>query len=162
MFRARTIRLAKAIIGGNEHAVLTSFNIEGLAYYLIKAPSPTQLDGLAAFLQASALAIAAGPTPDPAEVSPAIKFPDGVSPEQAAQRMSFFAGCAADAVRDRYDEQAELIALSRLFPEQLTEAPPKDKLAAALAAGNTSGVVTTSFGRPIRKTTSSYGDASHR
>ncbi len=138
VFRARTIRLTKAAIGGDgEYAVLSSFNIEALAYYLITAPGPAQLDGLASFLLPSAVAIVAGPTPDPAKVSPAIKFPDGITQEQAARRLSFFASCAADAIRERYDEQAVLTALSRLFPEQLSDAPrpTKDKLAAALAAG---------------------------
>lgn len=67
-------------------------------------------------------------------------------------------------MRGRYDEKAVLTVLSRLFPEQLSAAPrpAKDKLAAALAAGNTSGVVTMSFGRPTSKTTSSYGDAGRR
>jgi hypothetical protein len=162
VFRARTIRLTKAVIGGDrEYAVLSSFNIEALAYFLIRTPGPTQLDGLASLLQASAVSIIDGPTPDPAEVSPAIKLPDGITQEQAVRRLSFFASCAADALRDRYNEQAVLTALSRLFPEELFDAPrpAKDKLAAALAAGNTSGVVTMSFQRPIQKTTSSYGDA---
>lgn len=94
-------------------------------------------------------------------VSPPIKRPHGISQAQAVRRLSYFASCAADAVRDRYDEQAVLAALGRLFPEQLPEAPQssKDKLAAALAAGSTGDVVTMSFRRPLKKTTSSCGDA---
>lgn len=162
VFRARTIRLTKAIIGADgEYAVLSSFNIEALAHYTIRAALPSQLDGLAAFLCASTSGIAAGPTPDPAEVSPPIKLPDAISQEQAVRRLSYFADCAADAVRDRYDEQAALTALARLFPEQLPEAPQssKDKLAAALATGSLGDVVTMSFRRPIKKTTPSFGDA---
>ncbi|MGI8430367.1 MAG: hypothetical protein ACR2OB_13955 [Solirubrobacteraceae bacterium] len=160
--RARTIRLTKAIIGADgEHAVLSSFNIEALAYYSIRQALPTQLDGLTAFLQAVTNSIAAGPTLDPAEVSPPIKLPDGISQEQAVLRLSYFASCAADAARDCYGEQAVLAALGRLFPEQLPEAPQssKDKLAAALAAGSAGDVVTMSFRRPIKKTTPSYSDA---
>ena len=162
VFRARTVRLTKAIIGADgDHAVLCSFNIEALAYYSIEQALSSQLDGLAAFLQAAATGIAARPTPDPAEVSPPIKLPDGIGQDQAARRLSYFASCAAHAVRDRYDEQAVLAALGRLFPEQLPEAPQssKEKLAAALAAGSTGDVVTMSFRRPLKKTTPSYGDA---
>jgi hypothetical protein len=162
VFRARTVRLTKTIIGvDGDHAVLCSFNIEALAYYSIKQALPSQLDGLAALLQAAASGIAAGPTPDPAEVSPPIKLPDGTSQDQAVRRLWYFATCAADAVRDRYDEQAVLTALSRLLPEQVPGAPQssKDKLAAALAAGNTLPVITMSFRRPLKKTTPSYGDA---
>lgn len=162
VFRARTIRLTKAVIGADgERAVLSSFNIEALAYYTIRAALPSQLDGLAAFLHAAATAIASGPTPDPAEVSPPIKLPDAITQEQAVRRLSYFAGCAADAVRDRYDEPAVLAALARLFPDQLPEVPQssKDKLAAALASGSVGDVVTMSFRRPIKKTTPSFGDA---
>lgn len=162
VFRARTIRLTKAVIGADgDYAVLSSFNIEALAYYTITAALPSQLDGLAGFLHAAATSIAAGPTPDPAEVSPPIKLPDAISQEQAVRRLSYFAACAADAVRDRYDEQAALTALARLFPQQLPEAQQssKDKLAAALATGSVGDVVTMSFRRPIKKTTPSFGDA---
>lgn len=162
VFRARTIRLTKAIIGGDgDSAVLSSFNIEALAYYAIKTIMPTQLDGLATFLQLALDGITAGPTPDPAEVSPPIKLLDGITHEQAVRRLSYFASCAADAVRDRYQEQSSLIALGRLFPDQLPDAPQssKDKVAAALAAGAVGGVVTMSFRRPIKKTTPSFGDA---
>ena len=161
VFRARMIRLTKAIIGGDgEYAVLCSFNVEALAYYFVREVLPTHLDGLAAFLDAAAVSITAGLTPDPAEVSPPIKLPDGVSQEQAVRRLLFFASCTADAVRDRYDQQVTLIALSRLFPEQLAYAPrpAKDRLAAALAKGNAAPAVTAAFGRPLAKTTRSYGD----
>lgn len=162
VFRARTIRLTKAIVGGDgDSAVLSSFNIEVLAYYTITTVMPTQLDGLATFLQLAANGVAAGPTPDPAEVSPPIKLPDAITREQAVRRLSYFASCAADAVRDRYDEQAALMALARLFPEQLPEAPQssEDKLAAALATGAVGDVVTMSFRRPIKKSTPAFGDA---
>jgi hypothetical protein len=161
VFRARMIRLTKAIIGGDgDHAALCSFNIEALAYYFVQEVLPTHLDGLATFLTATAGSIAAGPTPDPAEVSPPIKLPDGISQEQAARRLLFFAQCAADAVRDRYDQQAALIALSRLFPEQLSEPPrpARDRLASVLAKGNAAPTVAAAFGRPVAKTTRSYGD----
>lgn len=162
VFRARMIRLTKAIIGGDgEHAVLCSFNIEALAYYLVQEVVPTHVDGLAAFLAVAAGSIADGLTPDPAEVSPPIKLPDGIAHGQAIRRLLFFAGCAADVVRDRYDQQAALIALSRLFSEQLGEGPRpvRDRLASSLARGNAVPAVTTAFGRPVAKTTRSYGDA---
>ena len=162
VFRARMIRLTKTIIGGDgEHAVLCSFNIEALAYYIVQQVMPTHLNGLAAFLAAAAGSIADGLTPDPAEVSPPIKLPDGISHDRAIRRLLFFAGCAADAVRDRYDHQAALIALSRLFPKQLGEdpRPVRDRLASTLARGNAVPAVTAAFGRPVAKTTRSYGDA---
>ena len=155
------IRLTKAIIGGDrDYAVLCSFNVEALAYYFVREVLPTHLDGLAAFLDAAAASIAGGLTPDPAEVSPPIKLPDSISQEQAARRLVFFASCAADAVGHRHDQHAALIALSRLFPEQLAEAPRpvRDRLAAALAKGNAAPVVAAAFGRPVAKTTRSFGD----
>jgi hypothetical protein len=162
VFRARIIRLTKTIISADgANAVLISFNIEALAYYHVRAVAPTLMDGLSEFLALAAASIGNGATPDPANVSPPIKLPDGISRQQAAQRLQFFASCAAEAQRHRYDAGAALAALGRLFPEQLPEAPtsPKGQLASALATGSSGAVVTNAFGRPVAKTTRSYGDA---
>lgn len=162
VFRARIIRLTKASISADgDHAVLCSFNIEALAYYLVTEVAPTLIDGLTAFLTAAAASIDRGPTPDPADVSPPIKLPEGVSHDQAVRRLQFFAACASQAQTNRFDADQALAALARMFPEQFGDAAPssKDQLASALASGNASEVVTGAFGRPVAKTPRSYGDA---
>lgn len=162
VFRARILRLTKAAIAvDGDQRVLISFNVEALAYYFVTEVQPTLIDGLHEFLSAAAASIGREPTPDPAGVSPPIKLPEGISREQAAARLGFFAACAGEARRNRYDEEPALSALRRLFPEQLASAPRsrKDELAAALAVGNAGPVVTRAFGRDIPKTTRSFGDA---
>lgn len=52
-----------------------------------------------------------------------------------------------------------LLALGRVFPEQLVDAPRpgRDRLANALASGATVPAVTESLGRPVKKTYRSSG-----
>jgi hypothetical protein len=162
VFRARIIRLTKAAIGNDGGgAVLISWNVEALALYHVRGVAPTLIDGLAEFLDLAASSIAQGPTPDAANVSPPIKLPDGISRDQAYRRLSFFASCAAEAQRERYSAGEAIAALGRLFPKQLPEAPtaPKDRLAAALVAGNASAAVAQQFGRPLAKSLRAFGDA---
>jgi hypothetical protein len=162
VLRARIIRLTKAAIGNDgDHAVLISWNIEALALYHVQESAPTLIDGLAEFLALAATSIAHGPTPDPANVSPPIKLPEGITRDQASRRLAFFASCAEEAQHERYSADGALAALGRLFPKQLPEAPTssRDKLAAVLAASNTSAAVTKQFGRPLVKSPRAFGDA---
>ena len=164
VFRARVVRLAKAAVRGDgDRAVLISWNIEALALGLVTDIGPSLLDGLSCFMAAAAENVRAGATPDPAGVSKPIKLPDGITREQAARRLTFFAGCLADAQRARYSDDGALKALGRIFSDQLPEAPigPRDALAKALAGGNAGATVTTAFGRPVPKTTRAYGDAAN-
>jgi hypothetical protein len=162
VLRARIVRLTKAAVRNDgEMAVLISWNIEALALDLVTEVGPSLLDGFESFLRLAAKSVALGPTLDPAGASAPIKLPAGISRDQAARRLSFFAECAAEAQRDRGSEARALAALGRIFPEQLPEAPgfAKDGLASAMVAGNASPAVAAAFGRPMVKSTRAYGDA---
>ncbi len=159
IFRARIIRLAKAAIHNDgDGAVLISFNVEALALDLVTEVVGIA-EGLAAFMASAADEISADLTPDPADVSPPIKLPEGITQDAAARRLGYFATHLATAVANRNDRDVVLRSLGAVFGPQLTEATKdeKDDLASALLRGSGGAAVTAAFGRPQQKTTSSYG-----
>jgi hypothetical protein len=159
VFRARIIRLAKtAVHNDGDNAVLISFNVEALALDLAIEVCGIA-DGLAAFLASAAADIAANLTPDPANVSPPIKLPHGVTQDIAARRLGYFGAHVATAVTNRHDRELVLRSLGAVFGPQLAEATSseKDALASALLFGSGGVGVTAAFGRPQKKTTSSFG-----
>ena len=160
--RARLIRLGKvAVEQDGEKKVVISFNIEALA--LIHVTEATGLaEGLRDFFVDAADDIEARLTPDPADVSPPIKLPEGISHEQAAKRLRFFGDRVAEAIENRYDEQAVRQALADVFPGQLPDAPRSEKsnFARALRGGNVTPGVQAALGAGSErlKNTRSFGD----
>lgn len=162
IFRARIVRLVKvAVEQDGDRALVISFNVEALA--LLHVAEMTGLaEGLRDFLWAAADDIAARLTPDPAEVSPPIKLPEGITHETAARRLRFFGDRVAEAIEHRDEERRVLEALAPMFPEQLPDAPRSEKssLARALRRGNTGPAVQVALGAGAErlKPTRSYGD----
>ena len=99
--RARLIRLGKvAVEQDGDKKVVISFNIEALA--LIHVTEVSGLgEGLRAFFLDAADDIDRRLTPDPAEVSPPIKLPEGITRERAAKRLRFFGARVGDAIDNR-------------------------------------------------------------
>jgi len=162
VFRARIVRLVKvAVEQDGDRAVVISFNIEALA--LLHVSEVTRLpEGLRDFLWAAADDIAERLTPDPADVSPPIKLPEGITHETAARRLRFFGDRIAEAIEHSDDQQRVLEALAAVFPEQLPDAPGSEKsnLAKALRGGSTGPAVQVALGSGAErlKPTRSYGD----
>jgi hypothetical protein len=160
--RARLIRLGKvAVEQDGEKKVVISFNIEALA--LLHVAEGTGLaEGLRDFFLDAADDIEQRLTPDPADVSPPIKLPEGITHAQAAMRLRFFGQRVADAIENRYDEQAVRRALADVFPEQLPDAPRSEKsaFARALRRGNVTPGVQAALGAGAErlKDTRSFGD----
>ena len=99
--RARLIRLGKvAVEQDGDKKVVISFNIEALA--LIHVTEVSGLgEGLRDFFLDAADDIDRRLTPDPAEVSPPIKLPEGITRERAAKRLRFFGARVDDAIDNR-------------------------------------------------------------
>lgn len=161
--RARVIRFAKAAVNGEDedHRVLIPWNISAEALDLVAETSGKMSVALAKFFTDLADSVEAGPTPDPAGVSAPIKLPDGVTREQAARRLRYFARHAQDAIDNRHDHARALEAWGHVFPAQLPEAPrsTKSQHAALLTHGTTGAGVASVFGQ-TSKTYRSFGDAS--
>lgn len=139
--RARAIRLAKEIVKTNKPQVLSSFNIEALALELVTAVEPLG-ESLKQLFEEMASQIAKKLTPDPADVSPDIKLPDGISQEYASERLAHYASRLAEAQLNDDDESRVKEVLAEIFPAYYeangTEAksPSKSPVAKALATGN--------------------------
>jgi hypothetical protein len=121
--RARLIRLGKvAVEQDGEKKVVISFSIEALA--LLHVTEVTGLaEGLRDFFFDAADDIEQRLTPDPPDVSPPIKLPEGITHERAAKRLRLFDQRVAEALDNRYDEQLVRQALADVFPEQLPDRP---------------------------------------
>lgn len=150
-----------AVEKDGDKKVVISFNIEALA--LLHVTEVTGLaEGLRDFFLDAADEIEERLTPDPADVSPPIKLPEGISHEQAAKRLRFFGKRIAEAIENRYDEQAVRQALAHVFPEQLPDAPrfEMSEFARALRGGNVTPAVQATLGAGSErlKNTRSFGD----
>jgi hypothetical protein len=160
--RARLIRLGKvAVDQDGEKKVVISFNIEALA--LLHVTEVTGLaEGLRDFFFDAADDIEQRLTPDPADVSPPIKLPEGITHERAAKRLRFFGQRVAEVLDNRYDEQLVRQALADVFQEQLPDAPRSEKsgFARALRGGNVTPGVQAALGSGSErlKNTRSFGD----
>lgn len=156
--RARVIRLAKAAVKQDETPVVSSFNIEALALDHVD-PDDTIAESLRDLFVGAADDLVEGDTPDPAEVSDPIKLPDGVSREQAVDRLQEF-GDAMDAAIDHADDADRVRTnLAIVFPDYVdTERSDKDQVADALRAGDSRKIAST-FGRSAGslKRTSAFG-----
>ena len=118
--RSQVIRLAK---GENVHysePALCSFNIEALALGAVQEEGGTGR-ALAAFFGYAARELDKGPTPDPAEVSPAIKLL--VDQEIAVQRLQR----ACDIIVPVLDSNNECLIrneLNKLWPDHIDACEP--------------------------------------
>lgn len=134
--RARIIRLAKAAVKHDSSQVLISFNIEALALEQIE-----EVDGLTeslrSFFDEAASSIGEGLTEDPAEVSGAIKLPEGMTRTRAAKRLQYFADKVQEAV-DADDRAGIEAALAELYLDQFPDAGKSEKksLVEALRSGD--------------------------
>lgn len=121
VLRAHVLRLAKRAVkrdaaqGGV--AVMCSWNLSALALELITETGSLG-SALLAFLRGAAQSIEAGLTEDPAPaVVEPIKLPDGVSREQAAQRLEEMAATVEAALEARSKEGARAHLESLFGPE---------------------------------------------
>jgi hypothetical protein len=99
VLRAHVIRLAKRAIKHDHVPVICSWNICALALNSIDDVERSLPFALADFFADAAIQIAFGPTPDPSPVVEAIALPDGVSHEQAGQRLKQMADHAMAAAQ---------------------------------------------------------------
>jgi hypothetical protein len=157
--RARLIRLAKAAIKNDTSPVLIPWNISALALEHIGKTGPLS-EHLAEFFDYMASSIEQGPTKDPADVSPPIKLPAGISRDRAAKRLRYFRDHVQDAVDHSDDHARALEALGKVFREQLPEAPRSgaDSTADALRGGVTAPAASALFGT-VSSEPRSFGDA---
>lgn len=161
--RARVIRLGKALIKqDDEHAVLSSFNLEALALEHVTSVEKIS-ESLRDLLAGAAAGIAEGDTPDPAGVSAPIKLPDGIDRARAVKRLDFFRDRLVDAVENSDDEYAARTALAEAFFKYVDPPAPTAKRAIAdeLRRGNPKKATAAIFGAGTSslKSTSSFGDA---
>lgn len=121
--RAHLIRLAKRAVKREEKtsgvATMCSWNISALALECVESNLPLSvgLQGLFTHLSAR---IAEGPTEDPAGVSDPIRLPDGMSHEEASQRLASMAQVVALAQQATSVNQAEEM-FETLFGVELIE-----------------------------------------
>jgi hypothetical protein len=159
--RARVIRLAKAWNGQYSKPGLSSFNIEALALACIE-DSMNIATGLLEFFHYSADDIAERLTPDPANVSPAIKLLG--DKDKVVSRLQKGAKLMAQALGEDDNEDAVREALSELFPKYV-EATSDGSSSAALASALRKGNEGVRFGTKLSvggagttiKTTRSHG-----
>lgn len=163
VFRARLIRLVKVAVGQDETPVLISFNIEALALRHVAEVSGLAV-GLRDLLLAMSNDIARRLTPDPADVSPPIKLPAGITHETASRRLGYFANKVSEAVDRTHEEAVVKRALVEVFPDQLSEiTPDRADIAIGLRSGNASGASALGLAGGIKHltdSTRSHGDAS--
>ncbi len=113
--RAQAIRLAKEIVKTNQPSVLSSFNIEALALDIITTVEPLG-ESLTQLFEGMSAQIAQRLTPDPANVSPAIKLPDGISQAFASERLAHFASQLIEARLNDDNQSKVREILKKLFP----------------------------------------------
>lgn len=159
--RARVIRLAKAAIKSDSRPVISSFNIEALALKHLTDEKLSLAESLRKLFERASSDLDKALTPDPAQVSPPIKLPEGITRATASKRLGFFGKRVDEAIKNRTDKQAVNDALADVFPKQIKgKASAKGALAAALDQGNDSPVVRRTVGATGAglKTTRAYGD----
>ncbi|MFN8160890.1 MAG: hypothetical protein U0R52_07595 [Solirubrobacterales bacterium] len=157
--RARVIRLAKAATKQDDRPVVSSFNTEALALGHVDEED-TIAESLRDLFHGAADDLASRDTPDPAGVSDPIKLPEGVSREEAVDRLRGFGDSISEAIDNAEDEDRARSVLRRVFPDYVeTEPSAKASLAEAVAAGD-SAKVGAAFGAGAAslKRTSAYGD----
>jgi hypothetical protein len=143
--RARAIRLAKGWNGQYEPPALSSFNLEALAWMCV-TEEMSEPEALAALFAFGAHDLERRSTPDPADVSPAIKLL--VDRDTAVRRLRSAADLMRTALDHDDDESVIRDALARLFWKYLT--PPAESTSvaawAATLRGGNSGVTMGSSG----------------
>ena len=159
--RARVLRLGKAAVcNDGDKRVMCSFNIEAQALEQVTVARATLAESLEILFQGAAASILQGLTPDPARVSGPIKLPEGVSREQAAMRLAFFASKVREA-RNSYSRAGAQAALVEVFGPQMQEAPRSSKLRIAdeLRRDERGAATTAAFGTAAAdlKLTRSFG-----
>jgi hypothetical protein len=157
--RARVIRLAKAAVKQDATPVVSPFNLSAEALEHVDG-GDTIAESLRDLFLGAAGNLAHGNTPDPAGVSDPIKLPDGVSRQDAVDRLRGFGEAVAEAIDNADDEDRVRAALARVFPEYVdTATSPRRRLGEALAAGD-SGTVGAMIGAGAErlKRTAAYGD----
>lgn len=157
--RARVIRLAKAAVKQDEAPVVSSFNIEALALDHVDKDD-TIAESLRDLFLGGADDLAVGNTPDPAGVSDPIKLPEGISRDEAVERLRGFGNDVAEAIDNTEDSDRVRTALARVFPSYVeAEASGKARLAEALTVRD-AATVGAAFGPGAGslKRTPAYGD----
>jgi hypothetical protein len=159
--RARVTRLAKAAVKQDATPVITSFNLEALAFEHVDAEDTIAVSLRDLFLGAAG-DLSQRLTPDPAGVSDPIKLPDGIPRAAAVARLRRFSECVAAAIGADSLEGAEA-ALAELYPEHITTNAGARQLGAALVLGNASRV-RSAFGPGVErvKPSRAYGGAARR
>lgn len=157
--RARVIRLAKAAVKQDETPVVSSFNIEALALKHVDE-TDTIAERLRDLFLEAADDLAEGDTPDPSGVSDPIKLPEGVSREDAVDRLRGFGEAIADAIDNADDADRVRAALARVFPDYVDTTPSdRRRFADALRVGDKTMVgATLGTGGGSLKPTSAYGE----
>jgi hypothetical protein len=159
--RARALRLGKTAVGNDgDKRVMCPFNIEALALEHITVVLPTLAESLEILFAGAAASIAKELTADPAKVSKPIKLPEGITRDDAARRLRFFAQQIRQA-REAYSRAGALAALVEVFGPQLPGAPRsvKSNLADELRRGERGAATAGAFGAtaPSVKHTRAYG-----
>jgi hypothetical protein len=156
--RARVIRLGKAAVKQDDTPVVSPFNLSAEALEHVDEDD-TIGESLRDLFLGAADNLAAGNTPDPAGVSDPIKLPDGVSRQEAVDRLRGFGEAVAEAIDNANDEDRVRAALARVFPKYVDAPAPKRGLADALRTGDSKAVgAVIGAGAERLKPTAAYGD----
>jgi hypothetical protein len=116
VYRARLVRIGKAILKQEERPVLSSFHMGALVLLYIGDVS-SLVEGLQRVFERGAADLAVGDTDDPARVSGPIKLE--VERSRVVTRLGGIAQALAEAIAHRDDERAARAALAKVFPSYI-------------------------------------------